>query len=89
MSKIQFSTVFWPKGGQIFLDFNFEDGLEIFSLFATYMNIFLNSGLLIFGSTIVIFFRLNSNFCAAIFSEFEIFDVRFGMSVPKDIKMGA
>ena len=32
--------------------------------------------------------KKNQMACAAIFFEFDIFDIRFGTSVPKDIKMG-
>ena len=68
--------------------FDSEPTFEISSSFAAYITTFCqNSEILIFWSSIVIL-KFQMARAVNFFFEIEIFDVRFGISLPKDIKMG-
>ena len=85
--KIHFSTIFGQKGCQILFSLNSEPRFEILSSFATYMTHYCcNSQILILGPHCN--FKHFKWHVRSIFSEFEILDVRFEISVPKYIRMG-
>ena len=73
--------------GQMMYDLNAETRFEILSSFAAYMTHFLlkfsNFDFLIPHCN----FKISNGPCGHFF-EFDIFDVRLGISVPRDIKMG-
>ena len=84
--KIQFPAVFWPKRGQMLFDLNSEPRFEILSSFAAYDPFLLklsNFDFLVPHWN----FKISNGPCGHFF-ELEIFDVRLGISFPKDIKMG-
>ena len=81
-----FWLLFGPKRGQMSSDLNFETRFGILWSFA-------DPSLLIFSN--LCFCVLHCNFKLSyeawghFFFEFEIYNVRFGISVPKDINMGS
>ena len=82
----QFSTVSLPKKGVNVVRFKFETGFEILSSFAAYNLLFLMlSNFNFFGPQCN--FKISNGPCGQIFL-FEIFDVRFRISIPKCIEMG-
>ena len=84
---------FLPKGGKIFniqiFNLNFQARFEILSSFVTYLTpFFLKFSNFDFWVPIVISKKKSNGPCGKSFFEFEIFDVTFGINVPKDIEMG-
>ena len=84
--KIQFLTVL-AKKSQIFFDFHAEARSQILVICNLYESLLLKISIFCFWVPHCNFKKLNGP-CGQFVSEFEFFEVRFGISVPKDIKMG-
>ena len=83
-----FRSFLGQKVVQMLFDLNFEATFEILSAFPVYMTHFLLKLTNFEFLVPIIMLKKYKWPVRSVFLKFEIFDVRFGISVPKDIEMG-